>query len=199
MANKKLAELMQENKNLLEIFKDEKTLDSLLAMKGALVDRILERGDIRLLILDSLATKPKHGYQIMISVSRRFAGLYKPSAGAVYPTLQALSEEGMVKVDTSSGKKVYSINKKGEEYLKRNRKRVDAILSQFRENFMGGDKQFSKSMEHLISLWAQLAYEVFYKSRIGLKSGDTELDKRMRRIERSLERTVEEVEEVWQR
>jgi DNA-binding PadR family transcriptional regulator len=195
--NKKLAELLQENKNLLEIFKDKKTLDAMLAMKGVLVDRILERGDIRLLILDSLATKPKHGYQIITSMSKRFAGLYKPSAGAVYPTLQALSDEGMIEFDTGSGKKVYSITKKGDEYLKRNRRRIDAILSQFKENFMGGNEQFSKSMENLVTLWAQLAYEVFYNSRIGLRNGDADLDKRMRKLEKILGEALKGSKEVW--
>ena len=68
--NDKLAELIQKNGKHLGALKDEKTLESIIAIKEIFLDKFLERGDIRLLILDSILEKPAHGYHIMASISK---------------------------------------------------------------------------------------------------------------------------------
>jgi DNA-binding PadR family transcriptional regulator len=71
------------------------------------------RGDIRAAILALLAEQPMHGYQIIQEVTDRSSGVWAPSAGSVYPTLQALEDEGLVTVDMSEGKKVFSLTDAG--------------------------------------------------------------------------------------
>ena len=50
--------------------------------------RFFESGEVRLAILSLLSEGPKHGYQLMKEMEERSGGLYRASAGSVYPTLQ---------------------------------------------------------------------------------------------------------------
>lgn len=73
------------------------------------------RGDVRAAVLALLAEEPMHGYQIIHEIETRSAGLWKPSAGSVYPTLQLLADEGLVEAQESEGKKVYSLTDAGRQ------------------------------------------------------------------------------------
>lgn len=73
------------------------------------------RGDVRAAVLVLLAEEPMHGYQIIHEIETRSAGLWKPSAGSVYPTLQMLADEGLVDAQESEGKKVYSLTDTGRQ------------------------------------------------------------------------------------
>ena len=55
------------------------------------------RGDIRAAILALLAEEPMHGYQIIQELSERTGGAWRPSPGSVYPTLQQLEDEELVR------------------------------------------------------------------------------------------------------
>lgn len=88
----------------------------------------LGRGDIRLLILEALRKRPMHGYEVAKEISRVFGGLYEPSPGAVYPTLQWLEDEGYVKVVQDNGKRVYSITEQGLKFLQDRRESVDKLM-----------------------------------------------------------------------
>ncbi|MBE6476780.1 MAG: helix-turn-helix transcriptional regulator [Propionibacteriaceae bacterium] len=71
------------------------------------------RGDVRAAVLALLAEEPMHGYQIIREITERSAGVWKPSAGSVYPTLQMLADEGLVEVAEQDGKKVYNLTEAG--------------------------------------------------------------------------------------
>ena len=71
------------------------------------------RGDVRAAVLAILAEKPMHGYQIIQEIETRSDGAWKPSPGSVYPTLQLLSDEGLVAAEESGGKKTYSLTEAG--------------------------------------------------------------------------------------
>jgi len=80
--------------------------------------RLVDRGDLKYLVLEVLKDRPMHGYEIMKSVEDRFSGLYIPSPGVVYPTLQLLQDLGYVKSTQKNGKKVYSVTPTGRKALK---------------------------------------------------------------------------------
>ena len=61
------------------------------------------RGDIRTAIIALLAEQPMHGYQIMRELAERTNGLWTPSPGSIYPTLQLLQDEGIVRSEESEG------------------------------------------------------------------------------------------------
>ena len=71
------------------------------------------RGDVRAAVLAILAEKPMHGYQIMAEIEERSGGAWKPSPGSVYPTLQLLADEGLIRAEESSGRKTYSLTEEG--------------------------------------------------------------------------------------
>jgi DNA-binding PadR family transcriptional regulator len=75
--------------------------------------RFFEAGEIRLAILSLLSEGPKHGYQLMKELGDRSGGTYRASAGSVYPTLQQLEDEGMVRAEMQSGRRVYSLTPEG--------------------------------------------------------------------------------------
>lgn len=71
------------------------------------------RGDVRAAVLALLAEQPMHGYQIIREIEERSGGAWKLSPGSVYPTLQLLSDEGLISAEESSGRKVYSLTDEG--------------------------------------------------------------------------------------
>src|SRR3954454_11140168 len=71
------------------------------------------RGDVRAAVLALLAEQPMHGYQIIHQIEERSGGLWKPSAGSVYPTLQLLADEGLISAEESNGRKPYSLTDAG--------------------------------------------------------------------------------------
>lgn len=73
------------------------------------------RGDVRASVLALLAEKPMHGYQIIQQIEERSGGSWKPSPGSVYPTLQLLADEGLIKAEESGGRKTYSLTEEGRE------------------------------------------------------------------------------------
>ena len=71
------------------------------------------RGDIRAAILALLAEQPMHGYQIIREIGERSEGAWTPSPGSVYPTLQQLTDEGLVRSSETDGKRVYELTDEG--------------------------------------------------------------------------------------
>jgi DNA-binding PadR family transcriptional regulator len=75
------------------------------------------RGDIKYLILDVLASGPRHGYDIITELENKSQGRYRPSPGSVYPTLTMLEEGGYITGDASEGKRIFTITDLGRELL----------------------------------------------------------------------------------
>lgn len=71
------------------------------------------KGDVRTAVLALLAEKPMHGYQIISEISERSGGVWKPSAGSVYPTLQLLADEGLITAEEEGGRKTYTLTEMG--------------------------------------------------------------------------------------
>ena len=89
--------------------------------------RFFESGEARLAILTLLAEGPKHGYEIIKQFEQRSGGLYRASAGTIYPTLQLLEDEGLVRAETRDDKKVYAITDAGRRELENEAETVDEI------------------------------------------------------------------------
>ncbi len=87
----------------------------------------IQRGDIKYLLLALLAEHPQHGYQLIKELENRWGGLYRPSPGSVYPTLQLLEEGGYLSSEPVEGKKVYSITESGRELLAENQEALQAM------------------------------------------------------------------------
>ncbi|MGZ6260829.1 MAG: PadR family transcriptional regulator [Candidatus Limnocylindrales bacterium] len=73
----------------------------------------VRRGDVRSAILALLAEEPMHGYQIINELETRSGGRWRPSAGSVYPTLQQLEDEGLVRAEERDGRRVFTLTEAG--------------------------------------------------------------------------------------
>lgn len=78
-------------------------------------------------ILSMLETGPKHGYELMKELAAKSGGIYKASAGAIYPALQQLEDEGMVIADSGGGKRTYSLTDQGRAELQKEAETVKRI------------------------------------------------------------------------
>jgi DNA-binding PadR family transcriptional regulator len=83
----------------------------------------MRRGDIRTALLAALREQPGHGYDVMQALEEKSGGVWRPSAGSVYPTLQLLEDEGLVRSYEQDGKRVYEITDAGRDEVTR---RIDA-------------------------------------------------------------------------
>ena len=62
-----------------------------------------------------------HGYQLIQEIARRSDGVWRPSAGSVYPALSLLEDEGLVRPDVrpedEGGRKVFALTDAGRAYV----------------------------------------------------------------------------------
>ena len=79
--------------------------------------RKARRGDIRTAALLLLAEEPRNGYQIMQEVQERSDGVWRPSPGSVYPALQQLEDEGLIRSQESEGRKLFALTDAGRAYV----------------------------------------------------------------------------------
>ena len=56
-----------------------------------------------------------HGYEMIQELDERTGGIWKPSPGSVYPTLQMLEDEGLIVSDAGDGRKRFSLTDAGAE------------------------------------------------------------------------------------
>ena len=82
-----------------------------------------KRGDMSPILLRVLAEKPMHGYEIIRDLEKKSHGLWRPSPGSVYPTLQLLEEQDFVQSRDEGGKKVYTITDAGKSEAKNSKAR----------------------------------------------------------------------------
>jgi len=79
--------------------------------------RKARRGDVRTAALLLLAEEPRNGYQIMQALEERSEGMWRPSPGSVYPALQQLEDEGLIRSEESDGRRLYHLTDAGRKYL----------------------------------------------------------------------------------
>ena len=112
---------------------------------------VFRRNALRYLILQSIDAKPKHGYEIMKSLGEEFGGLYQPSAGAIYPTLQTLTDQGYIIGEEKEGKKIYSVTPKGKEFMKNSGEKTTAVIEK-RRTFLNERRGLNREIRNLVSL-----------------------------------------------
>jgi DNA-binding PadR family transcriptional regulator len=82
----------------------------------------VRRGDVRAAILDLLAEgQPWNGYQIIQEIGARTEGVWRPSAGSVYPALQQLEDEALIKNQRDEAgedrRRMYTLTEEGRAYV----------------------------------------------------------------------------------
>lgn len=130
--------------------------------RGRRRSQMFESGEVKFVILRLLNEKPRHGYEVIRALEEKFGGLYTPSPGTVYPTLQLLEDEGYVRVEETDGKKVYHVTPEGAKYLEEHRGVLDEIFDRVRETvreFTGGSSgDMHQAFAHLAAVTFKRAW-----------------------------------------
>ncbi|MEP7382887.1 MAG: PadR family transcriptional regulator [Gemmatimonadota bacterium] len=151
--------------------------------------RMFGQGDLKYVILQLLAEKPRHGYEIIKELEERFAGSYAPSAGTVYPTLSLLEDIGYASVALEDGgKKVYSITDTGRQYLEQNQGAVDDIFERIAEF---GASFLSEGMRDINRAMGTVGRATYASSASYFRDAE-----KVRQVREALERAAKEIDGI---
>src|ERR1700678_268999 len=98
--------------------------------------RDLFRGALEMMILQSVLREPMHGYALVQHIKQRSNDLLQVEEGSLYPALQRLLREGMLKAEweiSASNRRVrtYRVTPAGKKHLEREissfERMIDAI------------------------------------------------------------------------
>lgn len=84
------------------------------------------KGDVRAAILLLLDERPQHGYQLIHRIEERSGGVWRPSPGSVYPALQLLEDEGLVRPEEEEGRRVFHLTDAGKAHVAEQRTVLEA-------------------------------------------------------------------------
>ena len=104
----------------------------------------MRRGDTRAAILLLLDEGPRNGYQVMQELEDRSDGMWRPSPGSVYPALQLLSDEGLVRGESRDGSTVYELTDAGKKHVEENRESFGTPWQQAEEGVPGDVRDLVK-------------------------------------------------------
>jgi DNA-binding PadR family transcriptional regulator len=77
------------------------------------------RGNVRAAILALLAERPMHGYEMIQELENRTGGIWRPSPGSIYPTLQLLEDEDLIAGEEVEGRKRFTLTDAGRAEVER--------------------------------------------------------------------------------
>lgn len=104
--------------------------------------RMIGHGDFRLILLALIGEAPRHGYELIQSISEAFHGHYTPSPGSVYPLLAQWQQSGHTCVmPVGRGRKRYEITPLGQALLHTEQDAVAAAFKRLRHSAREAIKQ----------------------------------------------------------
>ena len=115
-----------------------------------------QRGDVRTALLLLLAEQPMHGYQLMQAITERTSGAWRPSPGAIYPTLSQLEDEGLIDTLAEGGRKQATLTDAGQAYLQTRGETLPDPFAEFTAR-CGGSSELRDALEELRYPVRQLA------------------------------------------
>ncbi|MBA3577659.1 MAG: helix-turn-helix transcriptional regulator [Sphingomonas sp.] len=97
--------------------------------RGRKSRRMVESGELRLLLLKLIAEEPRHGYDLIKAIEELSGGQYVPSPGVVYPTLTLLLDMGLIEeAPVEGGRKPFEATDAGRQHLEEKETEADAVF-----------------------------------------------------------------------
>src|SRR3954454_7710385 len=149
--------------------------------------RRASRGDVRTAALLLLAEEPRNGYQIMQELEQRSDGLWRPSPGSVYPALQQLEDEGLIRSEEADGRRLYHLTDAGRAYVAERPEDQPAPWETFTDNVSDQHGETAALMRDVAMAFAQVM-------RAGSEAQLAEASKVLAETRRSLYRILAEGE-----
>jgi DNA-binding PadR family transcriptional regulator len=145
------------------------------------------RGDVRAALLALLAEEPRNGYQLMQEIERRSEGVWRPSPGSVYPALQQLEDEGLVRAEEHDGRRLFALTETGRAH-------VDEQGDALREPWKAAAEEAGDEMLELRKLVGQVGAAVMQVVVAGSEAQQAEARKVLADTRRALYRILAEDE-----
>lgn len=117
----------------------------------------MRRGDIRTALLAVLAEGPGHGYDVMQKLEEKTGGAWRPSPGSVYPTLQLLEDEGLVRSEVRDGKRVFEITEAGRAESQRRIEEAGGTPWEVADGVALEGRELRESIGQLLMAFKQIA------------------------------------------
>jgi len=115
------------------------------------------RGDVRTAVLMLLLERPMHGYEMIQQIRERSSEAWSPSPGAIYPTLQLLTDEGLITTDDLEGKKVSRLTETGRTIAEELQSTKAAPWDEASADAGAGAHSLREAIFHLMSAVKQMA------------------------------------------
>lgn len=122
-----------------------------------------QHGEVRAAVLILLDEEPMHGYQLIQEIEERSGGVWQPSPGSVYPVLQQLEDEGLVRIEQTEGRKVANLTEAGRTYIEDKRAELEAAWNTGSANV---DERVTE-IRNLFALYKQIAAAAKQLARVG--------------------------------
>src|SRR4051794_8837277 len=104
--------------------------------------RRARRGDVRAAVLVLLDEGPRNGYQLIQEIEQRSDGAWRPSPGSVYPALQLLEDEGLVRTNEANGRRVFELTEDGRAHVGEQREKLAAPWEAFTRGLGGAETRW---------------------------------------------------------
>jgi DNA-binding PadR family transcriptional regulator len=104
-----------------------------------------------------LAERPMHGYEVIHEITERSNGAWKPSPGAIYPTLKALEEHEIVTSEEADGKRTFSLTAEGRALAEELSRARPAPWAAARESMSEERQALRSGVEQLADAARQVA------------------------------------------
>jgi DNA-binding PadR family transcriptional regulator len=118
--------------------------------------RKARRGDVRSAALMLLHEEPRNGYEIMQELEERSGGLWSPSPGSVYPALQQLEDEGLIRAEEVDGRKLFRLTDSGREQVEQRDPARPAPWDEIGGELGGQRMQLGQALRAVASAAAQI-------------------------------------------
>ena len=93
------------------------------------------KGDVRAAILDLLDEGGQwNGYQLIQEIAGRTSGVWRPSAGSVYPALQQLEDEGLIAPEGEGRRRMYALTDAGRAYAEEHADELQRLVGRRRRD-----------------------------------------------------------------
>lgn len=152
-------------------------------------ERFFERGELRYVILDLINDQPRHGYDIIRALEEQFSGLYSPSPGSVYPTLQLLEDQSFVVSEQLEGKKIFRATDEGRAELEKRGATLQAIRDRI------GARPVFEAIGDIRPIVGEL-WDLGQTVMRAASRGDLADGQRVDRLRETIQRARQEIDEI---
>jgi DNA-binding PadR family transcriptional regulator len=116
------------------------------------------RGDVRAAMLVLLEEEPRNGYGLMQEIEQRSEGAWRPSPGSVYPALQQLEDEGLVRAVDANGRRLFELTDEGRAHVEQHREELAEPWAAVADNVGEGMAELRSGIAQVGAAVMQIAY-----------------------------------------